>query len=142
MPHHSQTPDGDCHAKGAVLKIKAAVSVALLSIGSAQATEIPLNSKTPEELAAMLFPVFAKLLKDPDSARYINVHKFVGHGDKNVICGQVNAKNPFGAYTGYKMFIVNGNDNTLTIQPEFSGTDVSQVSAVNEFVAKFRELCN
>lgn len=38
-----------------------------------------------------------KYLKDPDSAKFRNQHGF---------CGEVNAKNSFGGYTGFKRFVV------------------------------------
>ncbi len=42
-------------------------------------------------------------LKDPDSAKFreIKINEFNGG---SVICGQINAKNSYGAYTGFKRF--------------------------------------
>jgi len=40
-------------------------------------------------------------LKDPDSVSFRNVHSNSGG-----TCGELNAKNSFGAYTGYQKFIV------------------------------------
>ena len=42
-------------------------------------------------------------LRDVDSAKFKDLKM---HG--NILCGHVNAKNGFGGYTGYKMFIGNG----------------------------------
>jgi hypothetical protein len=44
-----------------------------------------------------------KDLIDPDSAKFRNVRKIV-LDHKIVICGEMNAKNSFGAYIGYKKF--------------------------------------
>ena len=45
-------------------------------------------------------------LKDPNSAEFRNVFiTSVGH-----ICGEVNAKNSFGAYTGFKRFFATSPD--------------------------------
>ena len=44
-------------------------------------------------------------LKDPDSAEFRNV--FVS--SKYAVCGEVNAKNSFGGYTGFVRFISGGN---------------------------------
>lgn len=56
-------------------------------------------------------------LKDPSSASFKN--NFVS--DKSYVCGQVNAKNSFGSYAGYKRYINRGG---LTLidddSPEFS----------------------
>ncbi|PND34823.1 hypothetical protein C1I89_10260 [Achromobacter pulmonis] len=40
-------------------------------------------------------------LKDPDSAKFRNQKSF---------CGEVNSKNSFGGYTGFKRFIAAGKD--------------------------------
>lgn len=39
-------------------------------------------------------------LKDPDSAKFRGVKAF----PNGVVCGEVNAKNSFGAYTGFRAF--------------------------------------
>lgn len=46
-------------------------------------------------------------LKDPDSAKFRNV-RFYSGGGVPVVCGQVNAKNAFGGYTGFERFIAAG----------------------------------
>jgi len=48
-----------------------------------------------------------KLLKDPDSATFQDVHFYSG-GGVPVTCGEVNAKNGFGGYTGYERFVAAG----------------------------------
>lgn len=45
-------------------------------------------------------------LKDPDSAEYRNV-TVMGEDPEVYICGELNARNSFGGYTGYKRFIAN-----------------------------------
>lgn len=47
-------------------------------------------------------------LKDPDSAEFRNVGFYSG-GPAPVACGEVNAKNGFGGYTGYERFIASGS---------------------------------
>jgi hypothetical protein len=43
-------------------------------------------------------------LTDPDSAKF---RRLVAIGnDKTIVCGQVNSKNQFGGYTGFKTFMV------------------------------------
>lgn len=39
-------------------------------------------------------------LKDPDSANF----RDVGVNDQNIVCGEMNARNGFGGYTGYSAF--------------------------------------
>lgn len=50
-------------------------------------------------------------LKDPDSAkfRFVRLAKLEDAKDKStnsIVCGQINSKNGFGAYTGFTRFIV------------------------------------
>lgn len=55
----------------------------------------------------------ADLMKDPDSAKFRNWSGYsLSNGDR-VICGQVNAKNSYGAYTGYEVFYVRLNGNII-----------------------------
>ncbi len=51
-------------------------------------------------------------LKDPDSAQFRNVKFHVGMG-KPVTCGEVNAKNSFGGYSGFERFIAAGDVITV-----------------------------
>lgn len=50
-------------------------------------------------------------LKDPSSAQFREIQK-TGRG----ICGEVNAKNSYGAYVGFKHFIVDGS--SVSMEPE------------------------
>lgn len=43
-------------------------------------------------------------LKDADSAKFKNVRLGIGE-NKNIICGEVNAKNGFGGYSGFFTFM-------------------------------------
>ena len=45
-------------------------------------------------------------LLDPESAQFRNVET----SDYGYVCGEVNAKNSYGAYTGFKWFSVDFND--------------------------------
>lgn len=48
-------------------------------------------------------------LKDPGSAEFDTLKDLVGYldGKPAIVCGQVNAKNAFGAYTGFQPWIAN-----------------------------------
>jgi hypothetical protein len=48
-----------------------------------------------------------KQLKDPESAKWRNVHFYSGGGTP-VVCGEVNARNAFGGYTGFERFVAAG----------------------------------
>jgi len=65
-------------------------------------------------------------LKDPDSAKFRNVHfveiKMNGLGryqKAGYVCGEVNAKNGFGAYGGFQKFAVTVEAKTLYLIPFF-----------------------
>jgi hypothetical protein len=126
------------------MKAKALI-VAVLVSGTALATEVPLQSATPEHLAAVLRPAFIKVLRDPASAQFTDVHKYAGHGQHLVVCGRVNARNAFGVYVGYRMFVLDPNTTGVTIDPIAEGDvphSVDEQTQVNAFVAQFRSLCN
>jgi hypothetical protein len=46
-----------------------------------------------------------RILKDPDSARFANLFEGRGSSGRRTICGEINAKNGFGGYTGMNPFI-------------------------------------
>lgn len=91
-----------------------AVAAALFSV-AAQAQEIvdrsgSVLSKPHTEL---LFSVLNRELRDGMSARVSNLREANGS-----FCGFVNAKNNFGAYTGFSAFIFRPRDGSLTLLPE------------------------
>ena len=61
-----------------------------------------IHDATPREMAAVKSSVTANF-KDPDSAKFRNV-KVLVDGDSRTVCGEVNAKNSYGAYVGYTKF--------------------------------------
>lgn len=54
----------------------------------------------------------ADLLKDPDSAKFRNV-RFVMHEGGALICGEVNGKNAYGGYVGYKQFLSDSQESEI-----------------------------
>lgn len=56
-------------------------------------------------------------LKDPDSAKFDPLKDVIGYmnGKPVLVCGQVNAKNSFGAYTGYQYWLANLTNNEVLI---------------------------
>jgi hypothetical protein len=46
--------------------------------------------------------VVAEAMRDPDSTKFRDVVAY----NKNGVCGEVNAKNAYGGYVGYKRFMV------------------------------------
>lgn len=55
------------------------------------------------------------LLKDPDSAKYRNQFLAQIDGGNLMLCGEVNSKNSFGGFTGFKRFIASPNPDAPSI---------------------------
>lgn len=53
-----------------------------------------------------------KRLKDPGSAKFRDV-RFYSGGKTPVVCGQVNAKNALGGYSGFERFIASGDNEDI-----------------------------
>ncbi|MGN6123959.1 MAG: hypothetical protein ACTHOJ_13490 [Sphingomonas oligoaromativorans] len=61
-------------------------------------------------------------LKDPESAKYRNLFVSRLSGGGMALCGEVNSKNGFGGYTGFKGFVVLPGDGApAIIEDEASG---------------------
>lgn len=54
--------------------------------------------------------IVAGKMKDPESARFKGVHS-----EGEYVCGLINAKNSFGAYSGFQRFIVDTGSNTVEL---------------------------
>ena len=69
-------------------------------------------------------------LRDPSSARFRNVGYYSG-GESSAVCGEVNAKNGFGGYTGFERFVALGD------KLAFLESDIE----ASEFADVWRRLC-
>src|SRR5262245_45344149 len=61
-------------------------------------------------------------LKDPDSVRFGSKFERLKHATRagepyEIVCGQVNARNSFGGYTGMTVFAWTSNDNEVSTIP-------------------------
>jgi hypothetical protein len=64
----------------------------------------------------------ASQMRDPDSVEFQNVGAHVRSDGSHIVCGEVNAKNGFGAYVGYVRFIAFQNGVVETDDPAKPGT--------------------
>lgn len=79
------------------------VSVKLVDSYAASVSEyLAKNSK--KSAVEQAKKALAETLKDPSSAQFRNV-RLTPYKDGNVICGEVNAKNSYGGYVGFKSFV-------------------------------------
>ena len=69
-------------------------------------------------------------LRDPDSAQFRNVVDGKSINGQETVCGEVNGKNGFGAYVGYRKFIYY-SDGTLSLESGQPG----------QFVMDYMEEC-
>lgn len=67
-----------------------------------------------------------KRLKDPDSAKFKDV-RFYSGGTTPVVCGQVNAKNAMGGYSGFERFIASGDNEDIA----FLASDVEAGDSID-----------
>lgn len=93
----------------------------LLAATLALATQNNANAPmaTPEQAAIdKAKRALAYNLKDPESAKFRNVRAGL-RGKDYMVCGEVNGKNSYGAYSGYRPFMVWGNNKITpdTIDP-------------------------
>lgn len=73
-----------------------------------KADQVAKAQKTEQDIQLIAFQAS---LKDPDSAKIRNVHSGKVASDLNpegvtATCGEVNAKNGFGGYTGFEGFVI------------------------------------
>ncbi len=72
--------------------------------GFSEFTKLQLAKTAPEQVIEAAKKSLADTLKDPSSAQFRNV-RFVEYLDGVVICGEVNGKNSYGGYVGFKDFV-------------------------------------
>lgn len=101
------------------------------SLEKFDAPETEFDSETATKVY-ILEQVITKNMKDPESAKFQNWH-YVKASKKlpATFCGQVNAKNSFGGYTGFKHFFITTDDKM-----EFAIDDGS-----DGFANKFNKYC-
>lgn len=92
------------------MKALSFAAVALLALPAfAQQTSRPATEAEIE----ILRDGMESRLKDAESARFRNV-RFGAGEHKEVVCGEVNSKNSYGAYAGFTSFIANHFDRDET----------------------------
>lgn len=67
---------------------------------------------TNDQAIAKAQQAVAGSLKDPDSAKFRNV-AVKDFGSLKVVCGEVNGKNSYGGYVGFKRFVSGINSGTI-----------------------------
>lgn len=92
----------------------------------------PSTSNRYFEVKSLVEQSVKGVLKDPDSAEFRGF--FPGESNGNAIgCGEVNSKNTFGGYTGFKRYVSAGGD-AVGLEGETPGFE----EAWNTFCAPYR----
>ncbi|MCM5533177.1 MULTISPECIES: hypothetical protein [Acinetobacter] len=55
------------------------------------------------------------MMKDPDSTQFRNIKEVTNTVGEKSVCGEVNAKNSYGGYVGYRSFAYTNGDLTMEI---------------------------
>ena len=82
-----------------------------------------------------------KSLKDPDSADFRSEFASKLSNGALVLCGEVNAKNAFGGYTGFKRFIAGAN-STAPVLVEDETTGLGDEIDKTLFPKAYSEFCS
>ena len=93
------------------------------------------DPRTPMSIpGSIVAPMIGPFLKDPDSAKYqtITMRKRLG---STVFCGEVNSKNSFGGYVGWRSFIITSGG---FIQ---SGVEIQTEENQRKFLSTWNLLC-
>jgi len=82
--------------------------LALLIVPALVALPVVAQDKGYSALVAQAKTKIARDLKDPDSAKFRDVGIYKSSTGKGgvAVCGEINAKNGYGAYIGFRKFLV------------------------------------
>ncbi len=69
------------------------------------------DTTIPTELLSKMKLTVTKKFLDPESAQFRNL-KIAG---RNIVHGEVNAKNTYGGYVGFRRFIYSGDINVVVV---------------------------
>lgn len=91
------------------------------------------NKKATAVIAATKDAAKANL-KDPSSAQFRNV-RLVPWGGEKVVCGEINAKNSYGGYVGFKRFV--GSPTGASIEP----VSLRKTSSDEDLIRSLNQAC-
>lgn len=100
-----------------------------------KSVQAELATSMPEAVLEKSKNSIANTLKDPESAKFRNV-RLVKYLEGSVICGEVNGKNSYGGYVGFKPFVAS---TTLSMMYSTSSKYESTNAAAN---AGINAACN
>lgn len=100
--------------------------------GYASETRLYLERNGQEATIAAAQDSAKRILKDPDSAKFQNL-RIAEYDGGSVVCGEINAKNSYGGYVGYKQFVAGVSGATIldtsSTYPEINDTSNAGIYA-------------
>lgn len=96
------------------------IGILIVAIGGMSLAGCDSASSRAQEIAA-------RDLKDPSSAQFRDVREAKG----GAVCGEMNGKNAFGAYTGFKRFVVRAGATSVVTEPDEPMTEAEQQVATD-----------
>lgn len=112
--------------------LKHAISTALILTATAASADVIPDWKNVSTAAVKV------RLHDPDSARFKFGQPFSKQAGETVVCGEVNAKNRLGGYTGFTRFAVRIQDGK--VQAFLDGENSMDTPFINIFCDLFQKL--
>jgi len=89
-----------------------------------------LKGNSEDRTIAQAMRVVADSLKDPGSAQFRKV-RLVPYSQRAVICGEVNGKNSYGGYAGFKRFVASTSEVTFSESGKYADIDEAANSGIN-----------
>lgn len=112
----------------------AGLGLALAACQTASPTAKSTDTMPDEQAFKLARAKLLDTLKDPDTAKIDPkfVRKTAGAllGQQDIVCGRVNGKNAYGAYTGMKAFVYRIAEDKLLIDGEDSDPMYSSVATI------------
>lgn len=82
----------------------------------------------------------AAQLRDPNSAQFRNINMIAQSTGGEAVCGEVNGRNAFGAYSGFQRFVFYGG--VVSIEPDLGvSPSAADYEASMAFLRRHTRLC-
>jgi hypothetical protein len=76
----------------------------------------------------------AAIVRDPQTTQFRDVSE-----NARTICGQLNTKNAYGAYSGFLIFVYDRNENTLLVEQEDASFETKEKLEIKLDLCKNRD---
>ena len=98
--------------------------------GYASSVKTELVNETPQQVIEKGKKAIADTLKDPASAQFRNV-RLVQYLDGAVICGEINGKNSYGGYVGFRDFVGGTNSGSMRYEGKYADINAASNTGID-----------